>query len=100
MREAKIMYTLKVAYGYVDKPETETTGMLGTYETWDEAVEAAEDKFSSILGDLRGDDIYYGETDGKQYDYWDEDEEGDHIVEVGHVFSGLDYYCHVSVIER
>ena len=93
------MYTLKVSYGYIDEPEMATTKILGTYETWDGASGAAEDKFLAIMGDLRGDtDTCYGEIDGSQYDYYVTD--GDHDVEFGRVFTGQDYYCQVSVIER
>ena len=94
------MYTLKVSYGYNDEPETETIDMLGTYETWDEAANAAESKFDNILDDLRGDtDIYYGDIAGShQYDYYVDD--GDRNVESGLVFSGPDYYCQVAVIEK
>ena len=92
------MYTLKVSYGYVDDPETATTEILGTYEIWDEAAEAAEDKFRAIVDDLAGEcDTCYGEMEGSQYDYYVTD--GDHDVEIGRVVSGPDYYCQVSVIE-
>ena len=92
------MYTLKVSYGYVDEPEA-TTDMIGNYETWDEATEAAEDKFSSILDNLSGNtDICFGEIAGSQYDYYVT--YGDHDVEFGRVFSGYDYYCQVAVVER
>ena len=94
------MYMLKVSYGDVDdEPEMATVETLDTYKTLDEACEAAEDKFLAIMGDLRGDtDTCYGEIDGSQYDYYVTD--GDHDVEYGRVFSGHDYYCQVSVIER
>ena len=83
------MYAIKVAYGDVD--ETETAEILGTYETWDEAAKAAEDKFDAILDG--------GETEGShQYDYYVTD--GDRNVESGRVVSGPDYYCQVAVIER
>ena len=55
------MYTLNVSYGDVDaEPEMALTETLGTYETLDEACEAAEDKFDAILERL-GDapDIHY-----------------------------------------
>ena len=94
------MYTLKVSYGYVDdEPEEATVEILGTYETWDEAAEAAKSKFDAILDDLRG-DTYLCTCDipGSQYDYYVED--GGRNVEYGLVFSGHDYYCQVCVIER
>ena len=91
------MYVVNVSCGDVD--EMATIDILGTYETWDEAAAAAEDKFDAILDGLRGSDIYYGETEGShQYDYYVTD--GDRNVESGLVFSGPDYYCQVAVIER
>ena len=91
------MFKIKVAYGYSDEPET--TGILGTYETWDEATEVAKDKFSSVLDGLRGNtDICFGDIAGSQYDYWVEDDDGRN-VESGLVFSGPDYYCKVAVVE-
>ena len=92
------MYVAKASYGYVADSGSSTTEILGTYETWDEACEAAEDKFDAILDGLRGSDIYYGETEGShQYNYYVTD--GDRNVESGLVFSGPDYYYMVSVIE-
>ena len=93
------MYTLKVSYGDVDAPETAKFEILGTYKTWDEAAEVAENKFSIILDDLRG-DTYLCPCDipGSQYNYWVEDDDG-HNVESGLVFSGSDYFCRVAVVE-
>ena len=91
------MYVVTVSCGDGDVDETVET--LGTYESWDEACEAAEGKFDAILDGLRGSDIYYGETEGShQYDYYVTD--GDRNVESGLVFSRPDYYCQVAVIER
>ena len=93
------MYTLKVSHGYVDEPETDTTDILGTYETWDEAAEVAENKFSAILDGLRGNaDICFGDIAGSQYNYRVEDDDG-RAVESGLVFSGSDSYCQVAVVE-
>ena len=94
------MYTIKVSYGDVDdEPEMATTDILGTYETWDEAAEVAEDKFSAILDGLRGNaDICFGDIAGSQYNYRVEDDDG-RAVESGLVFSGSDYYCQVAVVE-
>ena len=53
------MYTIKVSYGdgyYYDEPEMATTEILGTYESRDEAREAAADKFGDIMERL-GDDL-------------------------------------------
>ena len=93
------MYMLKVSYGYVDEPDMATTDILGTYETWDEAAEVAENKFSSILdGFGRGTYLCPEISQGHQYNYRVEDDDG-RIVESGLVFSGPDYYCQVAVIE-
>ena len=43
------MYKLKMSYGDVDEPETATAEILGTYESLDEACEAAEREFSAIM---------------------------------------------------
>ena len=93
------MFKAKVVYGYRDERETETADVLGTYETWDEAAEVAEDKFSSILDGLRG-NTYLCPCDirGSQYNYWVDDDDGRN-VESGLVFSGPDYYCEVAVVE-
>ena len=85
------MYTAKVVYGYVNELEPVTTDVLGTYETWDEAAEAAEDKFSSILDGSPN-------ISGNQYNYRVEDDDG-RTVESGLVFSSPDYYCRVVVVE-
>ena len=87
---------VKVSYGY-NEPEEATTEILGTYESWDEAAAAAEDKFDAIKERLADPETCYGETEGSQYDYYDAI--GDHTVECGRVFSGVDYYCKVSIIE-
>ena len=87
---------VKVSYGY-NEPEEATTEILGTYESWDEAAAAAEDKFDAIKERLGNDlEVRFGETEGSQYDYYDAI--GDHTVECGRVFSGVDY-CKVSIIE-
>ena len=49
------MYTLKLSHGDVDEPETWTAEILGTYESLDEACEAAEREFDAIM-DRLGDD--------------------------------------------
>ena len=91
------MYTLKVSYGYVDEPAMATAEILGTYESLDEACEAAKSKFDAIKERLADPETCYGETEGSQYDYYDAI--GDHTVEFGRVFSGVDYYCEVRVAE-
>ena len=51
------MYAIKVSCGdYDDGPEEATTEILGTYESFDEACEAAADKFGDIMERL-GDDL-------------------------------------------
>ena len=92
------MYTLKVSYGYVADPEMATAEILGTYETWDEAAEAAEDKFKAILGDLSGTDICFGEIESSLCDHYVT--YGGPIVGSDRVSSGYDYYYYVSVVER
>ena len=93
------MYTLKVSYGYVDEPEMALTETLGTYETWDEACEAAKDKFLAIMADLRGNaDICVGDIAGSQYDYYVT--YGDSVCKSGRVTSGYDYYYYVTVAKR
>ena len=94
------MYMIKLSYGYgyVGGPELPTTEVLGNYESWDEAADVAQDKFDATLAGLAGEcDTCFGE-EGSQYDYYDSYD--DHVVEVGRVFSGPDYYCKVSIIER
>ena len=96
------MYTLKVPYGDYDDiegrdTETSTVEILGTYETWDEACAAAEDKFAYIM-DLLGDDLDVRfdviqtcrDSYFVRYGYYD--------CELGCVDN--DSYCMVSVIER
>ena len=94
------MHMVKVYYGVygdVDEPELATVETLGTYETRDEACEVAASKFDAIKERLADPETCYGETEGSQYDYYDAI--GDHTVECGRVFSGVDYYCKVSIIE-
>ena len=88
------MYTLKVAYGDVDEPETATTEYLGTYETRDEAVKVAQDKFCAIVGDLA--EAYVGEVKGGQYKCYVT--YGYYDPNLGRVVA--DRYYYVSVIER
>ena len=94
------MYAIKVSYGDVDdEPEMATVDIMGTYETLDEATEAANDKFSAILDGLRGNtDICFGDIAGSQYDYYVT--YGDSVYKSGRVTSGYDYYYYVSVVER
>ena len=49
------MYMLELSYGDVDEPEMATTDILGTYETMDEACEAAKGKFDAITKRLDDD---------------------------------------------
>lgn len=94
------MYTLKMYYGDVeDEPEMATVEVLGTYESLDEACEAAQSKFDAIMellvdgddGDLSFDDI--------------ERDCGDYYVSYGYYDCELgcilrEYYYRVSVTER
>ena len=88
------MYTLKVAYGDVDEPETATTEYLGTYETRDEAVEAAQDRFCAIVGDAA--DVCFGEMTGGRYKCYVT--YGYYDPNLGRVVA--DRYYYVSIIER
>ena len=91
------MYTLKMSYGYVDEPETETAEILGTYESREEAAKAAESKFSAIMDDLGDDlDIRFRDIEGSRYDYYVTYGYCDY--ELGCVVA--DHYYRVYVIER
>lgn len=58
------MYIPELSYGDVDEPEMATTEILGTYETMDEACEAAKSKFDAIMERLGDDhDIHFCETE-------------------------------------
>ena len=93
------MYTIKVAYGYVDEPEMAMTEILGTYKSHDETCEAAQSKFDSI-NECLGDDleVRFGEIEGGSrycyvtYGYYD--------AKLGRLVAGYDHYYMVSVIER
>ena len=70
------MYTLKMSYGDVDdEPEMATAEILGTYESLDEACEAAEREFDDIMELLDDDEAHI-------YDI--ERGCGDHYVSYGH----------------
>ena len=93
------MYTLKMSYGYVDEPETATVKILGTYANRDEAIEAAESKFSAITEDLAEDcETCFGEVEGGYGEYYVT--YGDFGCELGRVFAGYDKFYSVNVIER
>ena len=87
------MYTPKVAYGDVDEPDMATVEILGTYETRDEAVEAAQDKFCAIVGDA---DVCFGEVKGGRYKCYVT--YGYYDPNLGRVVA--DRYYYVSIIER
>ena len=94
------MYIVTVSYGEdIDEPAEATVETLGTYESWDEATEAAKDKFDAILDGLRGNtDICFGDIAGSQYDYYVT--YGDSVYRSGRVTSGYDYYYYVTVAKR
>ena len=92
------MYTLKVSYGYVDEPEMATAEILGTYESLDEATEAAHDKFRAIVDALSGTDVCFGLVEGSLCDYCVT--YGDSIYKSGRVSSGYDYYYQIGVVKR
>ena len=65
------MYTLELSYGDVDEPEMATTDILGTYESLDEACEAAKSKFDAIMERLDDDhDIHFRATDTYPDNYY------------------------------
>ena len=94
------MYVVNVSYGDCDaEPEMATVEILGTYESWDEATEAAKDKFDAIMDGLRGNtDICLGDIAGSQYDYYVT--YGDSVYKSGRVTAGYDYYYYVTVAKR
>ena len=93
------MYTLKMSHGYVDEPEMETVEVIGTYETLDEAREAAESKYHVILDYLAEScEVRFGSVEGSLDEYYVT--YGDFDVELGRVYGGYTYYYEVSVIER
>ena len=89
------MYTLKVSYGYADEPETDTTEILGTYESLDEAEKAARRKFDAIMERLDDIDIRFRKVKESRYDYYFV--YGYYEPELGCVFE--EYYYDISVIE-
>ena len=70
------MYTLKVSYGYLvdeddDERETETVEIIGTYEDEEEALKAAEDKFSAIMEYIDDPcEVWFGEVMESPYRYY------------------------------
>ena len=92
------MYTLKMAYGDVDKPEMATVVTLGTYESRDEACEAAQSKFDAINERL-GDDleVRFGSIEGGCCDCYVT--YGHYDTYRGRLVAGYDCYYYVSVIE-
>ena len=65
------MYTLKMSYGDVDEPETETVEILGTYEDEGEALKAAEDKFAEVMESIYDPcEVWFGEVKTSPYRYY------------------------------
>lgn len=95
------MYTLKVSHGYVDEladeRETETVEILGTYETREEAIEAAKNKFCEILDYIDDPCEVCGEIKTCPDEYYVT--YGGFDAELGRVFAGYDLYYEVSVKE-
>ena len=90
------MYTLKVSYGDVDdEPEMATTEILGTYESLEEACEAARRKFDAIMERLDDIDIRFREVKESRYDYYFV--YGYYEPAIDCVFE--EYYYDISVIE-
>ena len=98
------MYTLKVSYGYLvdeddDERETETVEILGTYEDEEEALKAAEDKFSEVMEYIYDPcEVRFGEVKASPYRYYVT--YGYFDCELGRVFAGYNHYYEVSVKER
>ena len=94
------MYAIKLSYGDVgDEPEMATAEIIGTYESLDEACEAAESKFDAILERLTGgEDICFGAVESGCCDHYVT--YGDSVYKSGRVSSGYDYYYMVNVVER
>ena len=93
------MYTLKMSYGDVgDEPEMATTDILGTYESLDEACEAAQSEFSAIMGRL-GDDpeVCVGAAEACLDDYYVT--YGCVDYELGYNL-GYEHYYRLFVVER
>ena len=96
------MYTLKLSYGYLvdeddDERETETVEILGTYEDEEEALKAAEDKFSEVMEYIDDIEIRFGEVKASPYRYY---VTYGPIDEYGTVVYGYNQYYEVSVNER
>lgn len=89
------MYTLKVSYGYLDEPETETVEILGTYEDEEEALKAAENKFWEAMEDI-DDETSIDEIKESPYRYY---VTYGPINEYGTVVYGYNQYYEVSVKE-
>ena len=86
---------VKVSYGY-NEPEEATTEILGTYESWDEAAAAAEDKFDAIKERLADPETCYGEIEACRDNYYVT--YGYYDPNLGRVVA--DRYYYVSIIER
>ena len=92
------MYTLKVSRGYVDEPETDTAKILGTYETLDEALAAADNKIYEVMYDIGMElEVRVGEIQDSPYRYY---VTYGSVDEYGTVVYGYNEYYEVRVIER
>ena len=91
------MYTLKLSYGYVDEPETETVEVLGTYEDEVEALKAAENKFSEVMEYVADPDVRFGEVNESRYGY---SVTYGYIDEYDTLVYGYNHYYKVNVNER
>ena len=91
------MYTLKMSYGEtVDEPASATVEILGTYESLDEACEAAKSKFDEIMDFLDDIETRFNEIKESRYEYYVS--YGFIELELGYVNN--EHYYMVSVIER
>lgn len=65
------MYTLKLSYGHVDEPETDTTEVIGIYEDEEEALKAAENKFCEVMESIDDPcEVWFGEIVDSPYRYY------------------------------
>ena len=92
------MYTIKLSYGDVDEPEMATVEILGTYESWDEAEEAAESKFDAIKERLVDLKVYFGALEAGCCDYYVT--YGYYDANPDRLLAGYDHYYYISIIER
>lgn len=91
------MYTLKLSYGYVGEPETDTVEVLGAYANLEEAFRAAENKFAATMEDFSKDcELRFGEANESRYGY---SVTYGYVDEYNTLVAGHDHYYKVNVNE-